>query len=263
MLDLGWQEFFLIATIAVVVVGPKDLPKVIRTVVGWIRKVRSMARDFQGSIEEVAREAELDEIRQATAKLKGSDLKQSILDTVDPDRDLSNSLKEAKADIEAETRPVENSMLDPNNVLPSETKSADVPELIDEEPLKGWDADSVTTPASSLTPPPIEEAATAEQRGDEAAEKPVKKVAKKAPRKPRATKPVSEAIAEEAGTPAKSPRKTAAKKTATRKPAAKKATASKTATSKTAAGSKPRKPRAAAKPKTTSAETAETPVTEA
>jgi len=263
MLDLGWQEFFLIATIAVVVVGPKDLPKVIRTVVGWIRKVRSMARDFQGSIEEVAREAELDEIRQATAKLKGSDLKQSILDTVDPDRDLSNSLKEAKADIEAETQPVENSMLDPNNVLASETKSmdvpADAPELIEEEPLKGWDADSVSTPASSLTPPPVEEAAAAEHRGDEPAEKPVKK----APRKPRATKPVSEAIAEEAGTPAKSPRKTTAKKTSTRKPAAKKATASKTATSETAAASKPRKPRAAAKPKTAPAETAETPVTEA
>ena len=79
MLDLGWQEFFLIATIALVVVGPKDLPKVIRTVVGWIRKVRTMARDFQGSIEEVAREAELDEIRQEALKLQDQDFSKSIL----------------------------------------------------------------------------------------------------------------------------------------------------------------------------------------
>jgi sec-independent protein translocase protein TatB len=79
MLDLGWQEFFLIATIAVVVVGPKDLPNVIRAVMQWIRKIRTMAREFQGSIEEIAREAELDEVRRKATKLMDQDFSKTIL----------------------------------------------------------------------------------------------------------------------------------------------------------------------------------------
>lgn len=101
MLDLGWQEFFLIAIIAVVVVGPKDLPRVIRTVTQWVRKIRTMARDFQGSIEEVAREAELDDIRRETQKLANQDFSKSILDTVDPDGDLKKSLEETRSAVES------------------------------------------------------------------------------------------------------------------------------------------------------------------
>ena len=54
MFDLGWQEFILIALVAVIVVGPKDLPRVVRTVGQWIRKARSLASEFQGSLEEMA-----------------------------------------------------------------------------------------------------------------------------------------------------------------------------------------------------------------
>jgi sec-independent protein translocase protein TatB len=63
MFDLGWQEFLLVAIITIIVVGPKDLPRVIRSVSQWVRKARSMAREFQSSLEEVAREAELDDVR--------------------------------------------------------------------------------------------------------------------------------------------------------------------------------------------------------
>lgn len=265
MLDLGWQEFFLIATIAVVVVGPKDLPKVIRTVVGWIRKVRSMARDFQGSIEEVAREAELDEIRQEAKKLAGTDLKQSILDTVDPDRELTNGLKEAKADIEADAQATENSMLDPNAGPGSETAPTLEPTLVDDEPLKGWDADSVSTPASSITPPRTGNTPATEPSAD--------KPAAKAAKKPRATKakktPASKVAAEETGAPAKPARKTVTRKTSTKtatKTGAKKTTARKTGaakagTRKAAARKSPAKPKPAAP--TADSSSTETPATEA
>ena len=106
MLDLGWQEFFLIATIAIVVVGPKDLPNVIRAGMQWIRKIRSMAREFQGSIEEIAREAELDEVRREATKLMDQDFSKSILDTVDPDREMANSLKDTRTAAEAGDAPV-------------------------------------------------------------------------------------------------------------------------------------------------------------
>ncbi len=104
MFDLGWQEFFLIAVIGLLVVGPKDLPGVIRTVVKWIRKVRGMARDFQHQVEEVAREAELDEIREEARKLSRSDIAGAIRDTVDPDGELTRNVDETRRTIEREAR---------------------------------------------------------------------------------------------------------------------------------------------------------------
>ena len=47
MLDVGWQEMLLIAVVAVVVIGPKDLPVAIKTVAQWVKKAREMAGEFQ------------------------------------------------------------------------------------------------------------------------------------------------------------------------------------------------------------------------
>ena len=62
MPDIGWQELFLIALVTILVVGPKEIPRVLRTVSLWVRKIRSMARDFQSGIDDLAREADLDEV---------------------------------------------------------------------------------------------------------------------------------------------------------------------------------------------------------
>ncbi len=86
MLDLGWQELFLITLIALVVVGPKDLPLVIRSVSRWIRKVRGMAREFHETVEEVARETELDEIRAETNQIFVG----KLTEFSDDNREMSN-----------------------------------------------------------------------------------------------------------------------------------------------------------------------------
>ena len=240
MLDLGWQEFFLIATIAVVVVGPKDLPNVIRTVVGWIRKVRSMARDFQGSIEEVAREAELDEIRKEAAKLTSQDFSKTVMDTVDPDRDLENALKDTRAAVEADGGEAENSMLNPNAATAGTGLEVT---LKDDDEIKGWDAATVATPSNSIMQP-----------------EPISEDAGKPARKPRAKKT---AKAEASGAVGKPARKSSAKST-TPKP---KAANTKTVRAKTqdaskpALARKPRKPRSA--PKARPETRTDTPVTEA
>ena len=103
MLDLGWQEFMLIGLIAVLVVGPKDLPNVIRTIMHWIRKVRATARDFQKSVEDVAREAELDDIRRQAQSLANQDIGKTIRNTVDPDGSMMNAINETRSAVE-ETR---------------------------------------------------------------------------------------------------------------------------------------------------------------
>lgn len=64
MFDIAWTEMALIAVVALIVIGPKDLPKVMRTIGLWTRKIRAMAGDFQRGVDQLARESELDELRQ-------------------------------------------------------------------------------------------------------------------------------------------------------------------------------------------------------
>jgi len=63
MPDLSWSHILLVVIVALVVVGPKDLPKLMRTVGQWMGKARQMADQFRKSFDEMTRQAELDELR--------------------------------------------------------------------------------------------------------------------------------------------------------------------------------------------------------
>ncbi|MBI1985783.1 MAG: twin-arginine translocase subunit TatB, partial [Rhodospirillales bacterium] len=82
MFDIGWQELFLIAVVALIVIGPKDLPRVMRTVMRGVRKAREMARDLQGGLDELAREADLDDLKKELEST--GDVAKQIEATVDP-----------------------------------------------------------------------------------------------------------------------------------------------------------------------------------
>lgn len=99
MFDIGWQELFIVAILGIIVIGPKDLPRAIRTVTQAIRKLRGLASDFQSSLDEVAREAELDDIRREFNKAGQYDVTQDIKDSLDPTGDL-----EKAADIDGTVR---------------------------------------------------------------------------------------------------------------------------------------------------------------
>lgn len=78
MLDLGWQELFFITLVAIIVVGPKDLPMLVRSISRWIFKARRLAQDFQGSLEIIAREAEIDGLKKNMVELV-DDAKKDVL----------------------------------------------------------------------------------------------------------------------------------------------------------------------------------------
>ncbi|MEL6476810.1 MAG: Sec-independent protein translocase protein TatB [Pseudomonadota bacterium] len=63
MFDLGWTELLLIGAVALIVVGPKDLPRMLRTVGQYAGKARGMAREFQRSMDDAAREADMEELK--------------------------------------------------------------------------------------------------------------------------------------------------------------------------------------------------------
>ncbi|HEX2216218.1 MAG TPA: Sec-independent protein translocase protein TatB [Xanthobacteraceae bacterium] len=70
MLDIGWSELLVIAIVAIVVVGPKDLPKLMRSVGHYAGKLRRAAADFQRQFEDAMRESELEEMRKSLERAR-------------------------------------------------------------------------------------------------------------------------------------------------------------------------------------------------
>lgn len=105
MLDLSWGEMALIAAVALIVIGPKDLPQVLRTVGRWTAAARNMAREFQGHVDEMIRESEVDKIRQEIRENTVLDL-QELQNTIDPNREIRDALDPAKLEAAAEAKVV-------------------------------------------------------------------------------------------------------------------------------------------------------------
>jgi sec-independent protein translocase protein TatB len=105
MFEIGWSELLVIAVVAIVVIGPKDLPKALRTVGQWTGKMKRMAREFQGQFNEALREAELDTIKrdvEALAKEPFADLnKQLDQTTTDIRQSLDDAVKEPEKPVAA------------------------------------------------------------------------------------------------------------------------------------------------------------------
>ena len=93
MFDIGWSEMAVILMVALIVIGPKDLPRVARTIGKWTGKARGMAREFQRSLDDMAREAELQDIKAEIDKLSRVDVRHRLEETIDPEGELRRSLE--------------------------------------------------------------------------------------------------------------------------------------------------------------------------
>jgi sec-independent protein translocase protein TatB len=91
MFDLSWSEMLVVAVVALVVIGPKDLPRLVREIGRWAGKARAMARDFQRSFDDMVREAELDDIRKSVDQARPRNLTKTIRDAVDPEGELDEA----------------------------------------------------------------------------------------------------------------------------------------------------------------------------
>ena len=74
MLDIGFPEFLLISFVLLIVVGPKDLPKVLRSMSSFVRKIKSMASQFHSGIDDLANEAEISDLRKEVDKIDKNSL---------------------------------------------------------------------------------------------------------------------------------------------------------------------------------------------
>jgi len=81
MFDLGWSEILVIAVVGILVVGPKDLPRLMKGIGEWVAKARRMASHFQAGVDEMIRQAELEDLRKDLNTIR-NDLRAPIV--VDP-----------------------------------------------------------------------------------------------------------------------------------------------------------------------------------
>ncbi|KQT82550.1 Sec-independent protein translocase protein TatB [Aurantimonas sp. Leaf443] len=93
MFDIGWSELLVIAVVLIVVVGPKDLPRMLRTFGRTTTQLRSMASDFRRQFDDALREAELDEVRDTVRDVRNLDPTKDIRAAMNPMRAIGDEIR--------------------------------------------------------------------------------------------------------------------------------------------------------------------------
>lgn len=94
MFDLAWSEIALIGVVALIAIGPKDMPVAIKAVAEMIKKARRMAGEFQVHVDEMVREANLHEVRDSINDIRSMDIKGKILKAVDGDGSMRKTMSD-------------------------------------------------------------------------------------------------------------------------------------------------------------------------
>ncbi|QFY59946.1 twin-arginine translocase subunit TatB [Rhizobium grahamii] len=207
MFDIGWTELLVIAVVLIVVVGPKDLPPMLRAFGKMTQRAKKVAGEFRAQFDEALREADLDEVRQTLNDAQKLNPVNSLREAMNPLRQMGN---EIKADLQKATT------VDNKTEVPATAMSAPEPAL------------SLPATPPEMSAPTPQPAASAEMPGAAENAKP------KAVRKPRAkVADKVDAAAAIAVAPVEKPSRSPAKTAATKTPA------TKTAAAKTASAKKP------------------------
>jgi sec-independent protein translocase protein TatB len=134
MFDIGWSELLLIAVVALVVIGPKELPGALRTLGQWMTKIRRMASEFQTQFQDAIREAELAELKKEVDEMAA---KASSYTQYNPLEDVRKDIEKAAGDL-----PPFDPLTESGSTAPAST------------------APMVTEPATAQIAPPAAEAVT-------------------------------------------------------------------------------------------------------
>ncbi|MCR6501813.1 Sec-independent protein translocase protein TatB [Shinella sp. CPCC 101442] len=185
MLDVGWTEILVIAIVLIIVVGPKDLPQMLRTFGRMVSKMRGMAGDFRQQFDEALREADLDDVRKTIGEAQKLNPLNTIRDAVNPLRQMGDELK---ADLHKSTGSVTTSI--PSASTAESVSSA--PVAVPSEAAKPASAEPVA--AVPLKAGPVSKTAKPRKSAAKAEAEPKKTVAK----------PVTKATAAKKAAPAKS-----------------------------------------------------------
>jgi sec-independent protein translocase protein TatB len=94
MFDFAWSEIALIGAVALIAIGPKDMPAAIRSISGMIKKARRMAAEFQTHVDEMVREADLGDVKKAFSDIRNLNIPDIVEQHIDPDRSIRDTFTE-------------------------------------------------------------------------------------------------------------------------------------------------------------------------
>jgi sec-independent protein translocase protein TatB len=172
MFDIGWTEMLVIAVVMIVVVGPKDLPRMLRTFGKTTAKLRTMAGDFQKQFNDALKEAELDDVKKSVDSLRNLDIKKQL-------NPFEKAAADVRAGLDSAMNPKPAATPDPASVVAKATDAAKPA-----EPLKNGAAGmpDVSGPESMPASAPVFPAAAEPATGVT----PAAAAAKPKPKKPAA-----------------------------------------------------------------------------
>ncbi|MGH7120879.1 MAG: Sec-independent protein translocase protein TatB [Acetobacteraceae bacterium] len=94
MFNFSWSEIALIVAVALIAIGPKDLPVALKTMAQMMKKARGMASEFQGHVNELMREADLEDVKKQFDEIRHFDFKGGVERAIDPDHSIRDTLTE-------------------------------------------------------------------------------------------------------------------------------------------------------------------------
>jgi len=106
MFDFAWSEIALIGIVALIAIGPKDLPVAMKAISQMIKKARRMAGEFQTHVDEMVRDANLGDVRDQFNEIRRMDIKSTILKAVDDDGTIRASMAPPTMDFSPPPPPV-------------------------------------------------------------------------------------------------------------------------------------------------------------
>ena len=111
MFDFAWSELLVIGVVAVVALGPKELPNAMRSLGKFTRQARKLAGEFQGHVNDLMREAELEEVRNSVQKISNTNVGAEIDKMIDPSGTFSTELADTEREVR-EALAVQNPLVD-------------------------------------------------------------------------------------------------------------------------------------------------------
>ncbi|MFZ5791829.1 MAG: Sec-independent protein translocase protein TatB [Pseudomonadota bacterium] len=155
MFDIGWSEMAIIAFVALIVFGPKELPNALRTGARWLKSARKMAREFQNSVDQLVREAELEEAKKLVVEAQRGGVDRAIEKTIDPTGEVKEALDpkalEREANAGGEVKPQQPPVA--AEPVPMVNEPVPMPAIEQREP------ESLAAPSAAPLPTPASEPA--------------------------------------------------------------------------------------------------------
>ncbi|WP_020591825.1 Sec-independent protein translocase protein TatB [Kiloniella laminariae] len=176
MFDIGWSEMMIIAVLALLIMGPKELPETLRTVSKWVKKAKGLAREFQSGVDDVIREADLQDARKALEGANSASIRKTVEDVIDPNQSLSKVQREVKdaadqldrdetgaAEKQITPEPITPGPITPGPITPGQAASKVFPQS---DSSKSETKASASESSIEVTPPAVETVAPAKEAAE-------------------------------------------------------------------------------------------------